>query len=114
MKHTLLTLAVCLTGLTAALSGTGGTATAQTPAGPAVQIPFEAADLIDPTRYEALRERVEIAARDVCREQLLGDLLRPVTLNACIRDAHARAIDQLEAQRSTALTVAAASVPDQG
>ena len=114
MRQPLITLTIGLFGLGAALFGPAETGFAEPPAGAVAEIPFEAADLTDPVRYQALRDRIGTAARDVCRDQLLGELLRPVTLNACIRDSTARALDQLESHRSNALTVADASTSDQG
>lgn len=77
---------------------------------PQVEIAFDHADLIDPAGLDALRARIELAARDVCREALLGDLLRPVTMRSCIRDTTERAMSQL-ADRRTTILAAAESAP---
>ncbi|WP_339334051.1 UrcA family protein [uncultured Maricaulis sp.] len=81
---------------------------AQASAATQAEIRFEPADLIEPARLDDLRARIEMAATEVCREQLLGDLLRPVMMKACISDATARAMDQLDAHRSAVVTLAAA------
>ncbi|WP_291843932.1 UrcA family protein [Maricaulis sp.] len=114
MRHPIFVPTVGLFALATALAGPAGNSAAEPPAHTLAEIPFEAADLTDPARYQSLRGRIETAARNVCRAQLLGDLLRPVALTACIRDSTARALDQLELHRSRALTLAEASTTDQG
>jgi|GEM_PF-2407652 len=79
---------------------------AQSSPTPQVEIEFDQAELIDPAELDALHARIEQAARDVCREALLGDLLRPVTMRSCIRDSTERALAQLADHRATVLAAA--------
>ncbi len=97
-----------LTGITALflIPSALGQATDSPASTTQVEISFEHGDLVDPVRLSRLVERIEAAAMRVCREELLDDLLRPVTLRACIRDATNRAMDALETHKRTALTVA--------
>ncbi|WP_323762067.1 UrcA family protein [Maricaulis sp.] len=102
MKRALLNALVLLTLGTATIALPPSSQAQSSPA-PQTDIAFESADLIDPARFDTLQDRIKTAARDVCREALVGDLLRPVTMRSCIRDTTQRAIDQLAEHRMTVL-----------
>lgn len=87
LKSTLATLALTLTGTPAALP---------LPPAPAVDIPVYESDLTDPASIDTLRTRIARAARDVCREQVAGDLLRSYTLPDCIDASRDRALAELD------------------
>ena len=103
-----LTTSLALAGLTAlCLNPSADAQATDSPASTArIEIAFERHELLDPVRLARLEAQIEAAATRVCREDLLGDLLRPVTLRACIRDATNRAMEALESHQRAALTVA--------
>lgn len=86
---------------------------AQTKPASQIEIAFDPTDLVDPAGLDTLRVRIEQAARDVCREALLGDLLRPVTMRSCIRDTTERAMSQLADRRATVLAAAETAPAEQ-
>jgi len=114
MKYSLTAAIFSLVTLGATMIGPAPASYAQTPETAHTEIPFDTADLIDPARFEALQDRINAAAREVCSDQLLGDAMRSVTLQICVRDTRTRALAQLETYRAQAVTIAAASVTDQG
>ena len=57
-------------------------------------------ELADPDRLSALQSQIRNAARRVCREYVIGDLLRTYTLHDCIEATTAQAMNQLEALRA--------------
>lgn len=75
---------------------TGSAAPALAPP-PAIDIPIHRDDLATPERIDALRARIADAAAEVCREQVIGDLLRSHTLHTCIETARDQAFRQLDA-----------------
>lgn len=72
--------------------GSAGSALAEPPA-PSIEIAVSQADLADPG---ALQARIEEAATEVCRDRVIGDLLRPFTLRGCIEATTAHAMAQLD------------------
>lgn len=102
MKRFLLNALALLT-LGSAILGLTPAGHAQTASAPKAEIAFDRADLVDPARLDALHTRIESAARDVCRDALVGDLLRPLTIRACIQDTTERAMEQLAEHHRTVL-----------
>lgn len=95
IKNTLAALGLAFTTSPAALT---------LPPAPAIEIAVDAATLADPAQTAELRIRIAEAARQVCREYLIGDLLRAYTLHECIETTTAQAMSQLEALRTASLT----------
>jgi UrcA family protein len=75
---------------------TGSAAPALAPP-PSVDIAIHRDDLATAERIDAVRARIANAAVDVCREQVIGDLLRSHTLHECIEAATEQALAQLDA-----------------
>lgn len=67
---------------------------------PSIEIELDRRELADPDRLSALKSQIRDAARRVCREYVIGDLLRPYTLHDCIEATTAQAMDQLDALRA--------------
>ena len=80
-----------------ALALTGASAVQALPPPPAIDIPVHESDLADADSIDALRTRIALAARDVCRERVIGDLLRSYTLPDCIEATRAQALAELDA-----------------
>lgn len=68
---------------------------------PSIEIAVDHRELADPDRLSALQAEIRDAARRVCREYVIGDLLRVYTLHECIEATTAQAMHQLEALRPT-------------
>ncbi|MAC38401.1 MAG: hypothetical protein CMF76_01965 [Maricaulis sp.] len=67
---------------------------------PSIEITVDHRELADPDRLSALQSQIRNAARRVCREYVIGDLLRTYTLHDCIEATTAQAMNQLEALRA--------------
>ncbi|MED5550337.1 MAG: UrcA family protein [Pseudomonadota bacterium] len=67
---------------------------------PSIEIELDRSELADPDRLSALQSQIRDAARRVCREYVIGDLLRAYTLHDCIEATTAQAMSQLEALRT--------------
>jgi UrcA family protein len=68
---------------------------------PSIEIAVDHRELANPDRLSALQAEIRDAARRVCREHVIGDLLRVYTLHECIEATTEQAMHQLEALRST-------------
>jgi UrcA family protein len=67
---------------------------------PSIEIEVDRRELADPDRLAALQSQIRDAARRVCREYVIDDLLRAYTLHECIEATTAQAMSQLEALRA--------------
>lgn len=67
---------------------------------PSIEIELDRRELADPDRLSTLQSQIRDAARRVCREYVIGDLLRAYTLHDCIEATTAQAMSQLEALRT--------------
>ena len=51
-----------------------------------------------PARVREIEARIEAAAEEACRDRLLGDLLRPYSLRACIAETTETAMEDLQSR----------------
>ncbi|MED5550338.1 MAG: UrcA family protein [Pseudomonadota bacterium] len=65
------------------------------------------ADLNDAGRLAQIETRIGEAAEQVCREQVISDLLRAYTLRDCIKATTEHAMAQLDARRGVTTLAAA-------
>ena len=63
-----------------------------------VEVRFAAEDLRNPARVREIEARIEAAAEEACRDRLLGDLLRPYSLRACIAETTETAMEDLQSR----------------